>query len=287
MFSLIVATLNRVDELDRLLTSLDAQDCRQFEVLIVDQNSDDRLTPVLQRHPGLSVQHLSSSRGLSRGRNLGLSRVTGEIIAIPDDDCWYPPNLLVQIAAWFASHPEFGVLSVIKKSADNTPVGPNWPRSAQEVTRKSVWHSAISSTIFMRRKVVESVGLFNEDIGVGCSSRYQSGEETEYLLRAMRNGFRIWYEPSLTVHHPNLHSIERLREKTYPYALGAGYVLRIHGYSWVDFAEYVVRSVGGAVVSLGKGDISMSQLYLLRAAGQLRGYFWGPRDLARYHAQSH
>ena len=47
MISLIVATLNRVTELDRLSATLEEQDYLDFEVLVVDQNLDDRLVPVL------------------------------------------------------------------------------------------------------------------------------------------------------------------------------------------------------------------------------------------------
>jgi hypothetical protein len=63
--------------------------------------------------------------------------------------------------------------------------------------------------------------------------------------------------------------------------------MRLHGYSWSEFAGYVVRSLGGAVVSLGKGDIPMSQVYLLRAAGQLRGYVLGPSELASTESNTH
>jgi glycosyltransferase involved in cell wall biosynthesis len=287
MISLIIATLGRVDELERLLVSLDAQNYKQFEVLLVDQNEDDRLIPIVQQHPQLAVRRLRSPRGAARARNTGLKVACGAIVGFPDDDCWYPPTVLSSIVQWLDEHPEVDGISGTMRDDRGQAVGPRWLPEPADVSKENLWRTTIAVTAFLRRRVTDSVGFFREDIGVGAPTRYQSGEESDYFLRALALGFRMRYDPSFVVHHPNLHSIERLREKTYPYALGAGYVLRIHGYSWVDFAEYVVRSVGGAVVSLGKGDVSMSQVYLLRAAGQLRGYFWGPRDLARYHAQSH
>ena len=47
-FSLIVATLNRTDELGTLLESLNRQDHRDFEVIVIDQNADQRLVPLLR-----------------------------------------------------------------------------------------------------------------------------------------------------------------------------------------------------------------------------------------------
>ena len=65
------------------------------------------------------IRHLRSERGLSRASNIGLRVARGDIIAIPDDDCWYPKDLLATVAAWFESHPEFGLLSTALRTADN------------------------------------------------------------------------------------------------------------------------------------------------------------------------
>lgn len=275
MVSLIVATLNRTDELQRLLTSLANQSYRDFEVIVVDQNDDDRLAPVLQLYPSLPIRHFCSPRGLSRGRNVGLTHAIGDIIAIPDDDCWYPENVLDSIVAWFDSHPDFSGLSTIKLAADNTPVGPKWPKAACEVFRNTLWQCGISSTVFMRRTLTDRVGFFDENIGVGAPTRYQSGEETDYLLRALDLGFRIWYEPSIWVHHPPLASMDRLRRTTYPFALGAGYVMGARGFSWRYLGDRLIRSLGGATVSLLRGDLALAGIYLQRCAGQLRGYWAG------------
>jgi glycosyltransferase involved in cell wall biosynthesis len=281
MISLIVATLHRVPELDRLLASLEEQSCRDFEVIVVDQNPDNRLVPVLSRHPRLRIEHLRSERGLSRARNVGLQAASGDLVAIPDDDCWYPRNLLSSVVEWFASHPDFGLLSTALHNAEYKSSGPNLPPASCRCTKSNVWRCAISTAMFMQRTVTTAIGRFNEDIGVGARSAYQSGEETDYVLRALEQGFEMWYESSLTVHHPSLDSIERLRKTTYPFALGAGCVLRMHDYPLHELGAHVIRSLGGAAVSLCQGNLAKAQVYVLRGAGQLVGYVSAPRDLGR------
>jgi glycosyltransferase involved in cell wall biosynthesis len=278
MISLIVATINRITELDRLLTSLDGQVYRNFEVIVVDQNPDDRLAPILLRHPGLAINHLRGEPGLSKARNVGLPAASGKIIAFPDDDCWYPRHLLESVNRWFVSHPAFALLSTALRTADYRLSGPNSPATARHCTKWNVWSCAVSTAIFMRLSVYDTVGDFNEDIGVGSGSDYQSGEETDYVLRALAHGFGMWYEPSLTVHHPPLHSIARLRETTYPFALGTGLVLRMHRYPLHRVGGQLIRSLGGAVVSLCQGDLARAQVYALRGTGQLVGYVAGRRS---------
>jgi len=286
MVSLVVSTLGRVEEVERLLLSLDRQTFPEFEVLLVDQNDDGRLKLVLERHSSLSIRHLTSRRGLSRGRNVGMHQAQGDILCFPDDDCWYPPKLLADVARWFEANPQFVGLFACLRDADGEPVGPKRPTVACNCTKENIWSVGVSASGFLRKRMADSIGLFNEHLGVGADSEYQSGEETDYYLRPLEQGFQMRYEPAFTVHHPSFHSLERLRRTTYPYALGGGYVQRLHGYSLAYFANQVIRSLGGAIVSLLKADVENSRIYLLRAAGQIRGYFWGPRDMARLRAKS-
>ena len=286
MVSLIVATVNRVAELERLLASLDQQSYADFEVIVIDQNGDDRLVPVLAAHRDLRVRHLRSESGAGRARNVGLRVATGAIIAFPDDDCWYPPTLLESIVGWLAQHRQIDAVFTTVRDAENQPVGPRWPAQGCTISKANCWNTAIFVNAFLRCSVIDAVGLFREDIGVGASTPYQSGEESDFFLRALALGFAMQYQPSYVVHHPNLHSPERLRRTAYSYALGCGYVLRLHGYSLPEFGNFLARSLGGAVVNLAQANMVVAYTYLLRAAGQFRGYFWGSRDLARLRAKA-
>jgi len=273
MFSLIVSTLDRVDELERLLASLDAQTCTEFEVIVVDQNADSRLDAVLQRHPELRLRHLRSERGLSRGRNAGLRACAGEVVTFPDDDCCYPSDLLASIVRWFAEHPEYHGLLTGCRNLEGQPMAPKFPPREGECDKRSILRCAIAWNLFLRREAAEAVGFFREDIGVGAASPFQSGEDLDYPIRALERGFRLWYAPGLTVYHPQLNSRARLDRITYGYAMGLGRVWRMHRYPWTFcLGEVAFRSLGGALFNLCKADFHASRAYLVRAAGQLRGY---------------
>jgi glycosyltransferase involved in cell wall biosynthesis len=272
MISLVVATLNRITDLDRLLFSLDEQSYQNFEVVVVDQNPDARLVPILHRHPGLAIRHLRSERGLSLSRNIGLGSIHGDIVAFPDDDCWYPKTLLAEVAAWFDSHEDPGFLITAVRDADGQPSSSRLPTTRRPCTRNNVWSCAMSTGLFMRRSLTNAVGPFDENMGVGAPTAYQSGEEIDYVLRALAIGFHGTCEPALTVHHPPLGSLDRLRRTTYSYALSTGRLQRIHRFAPQWLAWHLLRSFGGAVIRLCRGDLARSRLYVLRGAGQLAGY---------------
>ncbi|HEY4074281.1 MAG TPA: glycosyltransferase family A protein [Herbaspirillum sp.] len=106
-FSLVLATVGRSEEVARFLASLDAQDYRNFELIVIDQNDDERLAPLLKVYrERFRFLHVRSARGLSRARNVGLRLAGGDVIAFPDDDCWYPLGLLQKVASELNGNPD-------------------------------------------------------------------------------------------------------------------------------------------------------------------------------------
>jgi glycosyltransferase involved in cell wall biosynthesis len=244
-FDLVVATVGRTAELERFLASLDAQSHREFRVLVVDQNDDDRILPLL----GERVARLRSAPGLSRARNVALPELTADVVAFPDDDCVYPPDLLERVAVRIE-----GVDGVVGRE-------PWWTTPAATLTRDNLWNRAISFTIFLRRAVVERIGAFDERLGLPSSS----GEEIDYLIRALDAGARIEYDPSLVVEHP--------RKDVDLAVVGArdgasiGYILRKHRYPKRVVARMLLRPAGGALLQPRR-----ARFHLATLRGRVGGY---------------
>jgi glycosyltransferase involved in cell wall biosynthesis len=249
-FDLVVATVDRVAELGRFLDSLEPQTHRDFRVLVADQNGDDRLQDVLDQHRSLRIERLQAPRGLSRSRNETLSHLRANVVAFPDDDCIYPVDLLERVAARLAS----GLDGLTGRE-------PWWTAEAAVLTRDNLWNRAISFTIFLRRELVERVGPFDERLGLPASS----GEEIDYLIRAVDAGARIEYDPTIVVEHPRKDADLAL--------VGArdgssiGYILRKHGYPPSTVARMLIRPAGGAVLHPRR-----ARFHLATLRGRLQGY---------------
>ena len=121
----------------------------------------------------------------------------------------------------------------------------------------NLWNRAISFTIFLRRALVERVGTFDERLGLGSGTLWSSGEEIEYVLRALRSGARVAYDPGLTVTHPRkAYSGAELRSVGLRDGASVGWILRRHGYGARTTARMLVRPVGGTVAALARGDVT-------------------------------
>ena len=271
-FDLVVATVDRTEELDRLLASLDTQTYRAFRVLLVDQNDDGRLDPVLARHASLDLERLRAPRGLARARNAALPQLRAPLVAFPDDDCVYPNDLLERIAGRFAADPGLGGLTGRAASPSGTSAA-TWPDAGGEVTRENLWQRSISFTIFLRAAAVAAIGSFDDELGLGSGTPWSSGEETEYLVRAVDAGVRIEYDPQIVVvHDERSFSPTELRAAGAREGASVGYILRKHRYSATTVARMLVRPAGGALLALARRDRPRAAFHLTTLRGRLRGY---------------
>ncbi len=273
-FSLIVATINRVETLDRLLESLGGQLYTDFEVIIADQNSDQRVMPLVERYAGgMHVRHCRSRQGLSAARNDALAMARGDVVAFPDDDCWYLPQTLSRINAWLQDHADIGGLSVACCDGEGRPSVQNWPREPVRLSPRNVWRRAVSIGLFIRLDEIRSVGGFDESLGAGSGSPWGSGEETDLVLRLLSNGVDIDYLPEYLVGHANPTDDfgAAAGDRALAYGRGLGRVLAKHRRPVDEKALVLLRPACGAVLAGLQGQWGRSRYYRKSLRGRWQG----------------
>lgn len=270
-FDLVVATVGRVAELGRLLDSLAAQTHRAFRVLVVDQNEDDRLATTLAR-ADLDLVRLTSPPGLARARNAVLTELESDVVAFPDDDCVYPPELLERVAARFRA--ELSLDGLSGRTADREGrADKGWGHEATVLQKANVWNLVASAGIFLRRAVVDRVGRFDERLGLGSGTPYTCSEETDYVIRALAAGARIEYDPTLVIEHElAAHDRAGLLARGRREGASVGFLLRKHDYPLSTLTRMAVRPLGGLAVSLARRDTAMARFYTETFRGRVRGY---------------
>lgn len=196
--SLVMATLGRTVEIDRCVDSLVAQTCQDFELIVVDQNPDDRLVPVVARARELGLECLhqrQSEPNLCMARNAGITQAAGEVIGFPDDDCWYEKDVVERVLGRFQSRPDQQGLVIRWHETGAHPAG----RLSFEQFSQFRGARASSITLFFRHDCLRKVGGF--DAALGLHSWYGAGEETDLMLRLLGAGELIEHASDIVVHH--------------------------------------------------------------------------------------
>ena len=96
MISVIMPTYNRAYVIDRAILSVLKQTYRDYELIIVDDGSDDNTSTKVQRFEDERIIYikLENNRGASFARNVGIKKANGEYITFLDSDNEWRPNYL-------------------------------------------------------------------------------------------------------------------------------------------------------------------------------------------------
>ena len=221
LVSVICATRNRAHTLERALLSIRAQSHRCFEVLVLDDGSDEqtfveyeRLWKRLDGRFSLHKIRPSGSRGAgpSQARNFGIPLAKGTYVAFLDDDDWWSgeDHLAVAVAAMSATHADYYFVNMQGVRGEENVI-PDWYHDAPLLTRgrrvhntppvyevplsafvKVMQHHLVHPDVaVVRRDVLTKVGGFFE--------RVVFGEDYDLMMRLVDAAGLILYRPDVVV----------------------------------------------------------------------------------------
>jgi glycosyltransferase involved in cell wall biosynthesis len=164
--SVIIPTYNRCWILKEAIDSVLSQEYTNFEVIVVDDGSDDATAALLSSYGDYITNIYQENRGVSTARNVGILMAKGDYIAFLDsDDMWLPDKLSCQVD-FFQSHPEAAIcqtdeiwirngVRVNPKSRHKKPSGMIFEPSLQLCL-------VSPSAVMIQKNLFEEIGLFNE-----------------------------------------------------------------------------------------------------------------------------
>ncbi|MDK0538606.1 glycosyltransferase family 2 protein [Clostridium perfringens] len=240
-FSLILVTLGRDKELYNLFESLLNQEYKNFEVIVVDQNSDDRvLNCVTKYNEFLEIKYKRSEiKGCSYNRNLGLKFVEGDIIAFTDDDCTYNSKLLKNIIKDFNRFESDDIISyeIIDKNLNKKLSA--FPDEITLINTKNMFDCLMSSSVFIKYKNLVDI-YFDEKLGVG--SIFGSCEDSDLIYNLLNKGYKAIFIPKELIYHPCKEYPDYVG---YKYGLGLGAFVKktIKKYHKGDMIFFYIKEV--------------------------------------------
>ncbi|HXD72294.1 MAG TPA: glycosyltransferase [Vicinamibacterales bacterium] len=291
-FSVVIATRNREALLRDTLAALIAQEWPRdrFEILVGDNGSTDGTKAVVcaaAKTPGaprIVYRHIATP-GKSHAVNALFKEVTGDIIALTDDDVRPEPDWLQAYASAFAetgadyaagrilphweadpppwlSEPLYGVLAIPDNGTARLTIAPD--ADGRDVM-------PVGANMAVRASVVRKIGGLRHDLGK-LDGTLRTGEDHEFFLRLVGAGCKGVYEPTAVVHHfvPRAR-LERSYFRRWLYQNGQDVsrlqashpgnvrrVLRIPGYLWRQAASDAVSMLKAGMAGDRRGRFAAS-----------------------------
>lgn len=272
----MITTIGRPTELARFLDALDLSTVvDDVEVILVDQSSDRASTAVFLDRPARYQRRVTTSgRGAGIGRRVGLALATAELVGIPNDNCWYEPDLLADVISRLAADSGLAGVSGRQLTPDGRECALRWAKRATTVTRANFDRTENASTLFLRRAPTLAAGSVSGFIGTGSPGPFQSGEESDLVLRMLAQGDRVYYDPAIAVFKQEPRDLPDRTwvHKMLVYGRGQGYLWRVHRLSVLQMGYRILLKLGAAALHAVTGRIVLARADLAFAVGWLDGF---------------
>ena len=242
--TIVICTRNRTALLKTALASVLACDYPDFDVVVVDNASDDASTVEY-------VESLSEPRvqvrvepvpGLAVARNAGIRAAGGHVVAFTDDDVVVDRMWLRRIGEAFATDASVGCVTGLVVSGElRTPAQDMFEKLAQ---KQAQWSSKLTretyeiarppagnplfpfqmglygtgANLALRRAVLNKLGGFDDGLGIGSPAG--GGEDIDMFLRVITAGYRLVYEPAAFIWHRPHSEMSALESEVRTYGLG-------------------------------------------------------------------
>ncbi len=211
LMSVVICTRNRAEHLAWALQCLMEQtlDPKHFEILVVDNNSDDDTAEVVRKAaPAGRIRYVMEPvLGLSVARNRGWREARGQYIGWLDDDA-KPVRTWCEIAFRIITGPGYEIFGGPFVPFYDQPK-PYWYKDeygsrvlSDTARRLDLYETVSGNNFFMRRDLFLKHGGFKSEFGM-TGNKIAYGEESEIQIRIRHAdpSVRSFYDPELLIHH--------------------------------------------------------------------------------------
>lgn len=214
----IICSYNRAHYLNDTLNSLLKNKSNpNFELLVVDNNSDDETLDIVRKHQdsinkdGKPIRYIKEiTQGLSHARNRGIKEANAPNIVFLDDDIRASDSLIPAWISFFNNHPE-AIAGGGKIHVQFDAPRPAWMShfllpllgyhdlgSSLKTYPKNKY--PFGGNMGFKKSVFEEVGYFDTNLGRKGAS-LNAGEEKELFRRIRKSHNDIYYVPDAFLYH--------------------------------------------------------------------------------------
>jgi GT2 family glycosyltransferase len=259
MVSVLIVNWNGRALLERHLPRVLATRYPSFEVIVVDNGSEDGSAAMVRsKFPEVRLLVLNENRGFAGGNVAALAVARGEFIATLNNDAWPEPDWLDHLVRVARSNPRVGIVAALLvrpngtvDSAGDEFLSTGMVRKRQDRAAGTEAFSACAGAALYRRETLDDVGFFE-------SRFFLVFEDVDLSFRARLAGWKVCFCSEARVHHEVGATMQKVPE--------------VHAYHYERNVEWVwMRNLPGRLVVQFAAPLSAQRVWEAWVAFQKYG----------------
>ena len=221
LVSVIIVNFNGVDFLKNCLSSLFKADYKNFECIIIDNNSSDESVEYIEEHfPQIQIIKLEKNLGFAKPNNIGAKQAKGEFLLFLNNDTIPNSDFISKLIDVMKKDPKIAICqSLLLKENEMVDSAGDFvdtlgrAYSSKKIPKgNSLILSARGASMIIRSQLFSDLGGFDEKFFV-------SFEDVDLGWRAWIMGYKVQIVPNSIVYHLAGQTIKKIKNE-----------IQLHGY---------------------------------------------------------
>ena len=237
--SVVVAVRNEARHIAKCIESLVNQDYDDYEIIVVDGMSEDGTYEILKEMQKKYDFKLlrNEKRNAAAGRNIGIKKAKGDVVAFIDGDAAASRDWLLRIKEAMSKNEVAGVGGPDMLPDNAPPIariigyvmtsplargGRLNPSTQHTLMEKERYVGHIPTcNLAIKKEIFYYVGTFDES--------FVKGQDLELNYRITKAGYKLLYSPSIRVVHHRKERISLFARQIYKWAKAKVAIIKKHG----------------------------------------------------------
>jgi glycosyltransferase involved in cell wall biosynthesis len=197
MFSIIIPTYHRFNQLEQCIIRLKSQHYKHFEIIIVEDGGNNK-GAILSISKGLDVKYLilEKKMNVSVKRNIGASKANGKYLIFLDDDDTVTNNWLSDFAYTLTKENADVGFCAVEVSSSNIIKKTIFPETAYQDERG--WGIFLAGAFAIKKEIFNSIGGYDEMLRYGENMELGIRLKSRISNKAFINNINLTYNSSST-----------------------------------------------------------------------------------------
>ncbi len=277
MISVVIPVYNEESNIINTLDALYKNTVIPDEVIIADGGSTDKTVELAKsKFPQIIVVD-NPRKNAASGRNVGIKRAKGDIIAFTDGDCIVANDWIERISEAFRNNDIDGLGGKVLIASPINHIEEYWGNLAWNlimnfgdepyVVNKCTLNDAfVTANCAYKRKMLVRLKGFNNWFA-------NNAEDVDLCWRAVKSGAKLMYIPDVRIYAHNVTTKMGVAKKSFRNGYSSSKLQKIYG-SKVNFDPDIYRMLGHNIVGLFKQERDAG-LNILELACHLAGKYYG------------
>jgi len=272
--SIIIPNWNGQELLKDCLVSLAKQTYKNFEIILVDNNSTDNSIGFTEKNfPQVSIVKLKKNFGFAKAINTGVKKSNAKYVIFLNNDTEVDKNWFKNLVDCANLHPEVisvnskllnyysrklidGIGIIINEVGQAKSIGWQEKDSGQYEKEEYIFGATGGGSLFRRADFVK-VGGFDENY-------FMYSEEVDFAFRAQFLGYKSIYSPKALVYHKHKATAKKLPQ-------------HIEYWQFRNMTQTIIKDFPTAIVLKKWRWLKIILVHLNTIFYQIKnGFFWPP-----------